>query len=75
MSKKAAEHHLRAAELLELAARHHKEAARHHEIGKIETAAHHALLAHGFHALAKVQAIEAAKSYIEDHGKATTAHA
>ena len=75
MSKKAAEHHLRAAELLELAARHHREASKHHELGKFETAAHHAHLARGYHTLAKIQAVEAVKQYVEDHGKASTAHA
>lgn len=75
MSKKAAEHHLRAAEALELAARHHKEAAKHHEAGKFETAAHHAHLARGYHELARIQAAEAAKAYIEDHSKAIPAHA
>ena len=75
MSKQAAEHHHKAAEHHEHAARHHKEAAKHHEAGKHETAAHHAHLAHGHHYQAMHHAGEAAKAHIQDHGKATTAHA
>jgi hypothetical protein len=75
MSKKAAEHHHKAAEHHEHAARHHKEAAKHHEAGKHETAAHHAHLAQGHHQHATHHAGEAAKAHIEDHGKASPAHA
>ena len=68
MSQQAAEHH-------EHAARPYKEAAKHHEAGKHETAAHHAHLAHGHQTHAMHHASEAAKAHIEEYGKAKAANA
>src|SRR5271170_3742219 len=75
MSQQAAEHHNKAAEHHEHAARHHKEAAKHHEAGKHEMAAHHAHLARAHHEHATHHAVEAAKAHLQDHGKASPAHA
>ncbi|MGA8691820.1 MAG: hypothetical protein WB662_18435 [Methyloceanibacter sp.] len=56
------EHHAKAA-------KHHLEAAKHHEAGKHETAAHHALMAHGHHLHALHHEEEAAKMHAEKHSK------
>lgn len=60
-------HHREAADQFEQAARHHREAARFHDIGNHEKAGFHAYVAQGHQALAAEHAEEAAKHYAEEH--------
>jgi hypothetical protein len=53
---------------VEHAARHHKEAAKHHEAGNYLRATHHAHLACGHHQLANRHSAEAAKAHVEHYG-------
>jgi hypothetical protein len=50
-----------------VAARHHKEAAKHHDAGRHEKAAYHAYVAHAHHTLAAAEAEEAMKHYATTH--------
>ena len=68
MSKQAAEHHKKASELFAKAAHHHGEAAKQHEAGNHERAAHHASIARGLDLHATEHAHAARKAYADDHG-------
>lgn len=64
---KGSDHHQKAARFFELAAKHHREAARQHELGHVERAAHHAQIAGG-HALHGVeQSAQASKYHASQH--------
>ena len=67
MSQKGVDHHLKAAELLEHAAKHQRTAAKHHGAGEFEKAAHHAMISHGhlIHAMEHVEG--ASKHQAESH--------
>jgi hypothetical protein len=67
MSQKGVDHHLKAAELLEHAAKHQRSAAKFHGSGEFDKAAHHALVSHG-HLIHANEHIEAAhKHHAESH--------
>jgi hypothetical protein len=63
MSTEATEHHRKAAEQFEYAARHHHDAATHYEAGRHEQAAREAYLAHGHYLHASNHAAEAARMH------------
>jgi hypothetical protein len=67
MSQKGVDHHLKAAELLEHAAKHQRMAAKFHGTGDFDKAAHHAMVSHGHlvHAMEHVE--EASKHQAEHH--------
>ncbi len=67
MSQEGVNHHLRAAELLEHAAKHQRSAAKYHSGGEFEKAAHHALISQG-HLIHATEHVEAAsKHHAENH--------
>jgi hypothetical protein len=67
MSQKGVDHHLKAAELLEHAAKHQRSAAKYHATGEFEKAAHHAMISHG-HLVHAIEHVEgASKHQAENH--------
>jgi hypothetical protein len=67
MSQKGVDHHLKAAELLEHAAKHHRSAAKYHGAGEFDRSAHHAMVAHG-HLIHATEHVElASKHHAEEH--------
>ena len=67
MAHPGSNHHREAAEQYELAAKHHRTAAKLHDAGNHEKAAYHAYVAFAHHTLATEQAQEAVKHYAEQH--------
>jgi len=61
------QHHLKAAELYEQAAKQHREALSNFGSGDYKTAAHHAHIAHGHAVQATEQAMEASKKYAKNN--------
>ena len=68
LKNEGAEHHKEAATWFELAAKHHIEAAKYHEEGNYEEAAHHAIAARGNQLKGEQASDRAAEYHSKDHG-------